>query len=79
MQFEDLLQRGYIKLSVTSWGVPILFVEKKDRTWRLCIDYRELNNVNIKNKYPLPRIDDLFDQLWGMRIFSKIDLRSGHH
>jgi hypothetical protein len=61
------------------WGAPVLFVKKKDGTLRLCIDYRQLNKLSIKNKYPLPRINDLFDQLGGASIFSKIDLRSGYH
>ena len=60
-------------------GAPVLFVKKKDGTLRLCIDYRQLNKVNVKNKYPLPRIDDLFDQMRGAKVFSKIDLRSGYH
>ena len=64
---------------LSEWGAPVLFVKKKDGTLRLCIDYRELNKIIIKNKYPLPRIDDLFDQLQGPRVFSKIDLRSGYH
>ena len=63
IRLEDLLQKGYIRPSVSPWGAPILFVKKKDGTLRLCVDYRELNKVTIKNKYPLPRIDDLFDQL----------------
>ena len=61
------------------WGAPILFVKKKDGSFRMCLDYRKLNKVTIKNKYPLPRIDDLFDQLQGTCTFSKIDLRSGYH
>ena len=79
VQLEELLEKGYIRPSVSPWGAPVLFVRKKDGTLRLCIDYRELNNVTIKNKYPLPRIEDLFDQLKGVGIFSKIDLRSGYH
>jgi len=79
IQLEDLLRKGYIRPSVSSWGAPVLFVKKKGETLRLCVDYRELNKVTIKNKYQLPRIDDLFDQLQGMGVFSKIDLRSGYH
>ena len=75
----DLLNKGFIRPSTSPWGAPVLFVIKKDGTLRLCIDYRELNKVTIKNKYPLPRIDDLFDQLQGSQVFSKIDLRSGYH
>ncbi|XP_057250714.1 uncharacterized protein LOC130591416 [Beta vulgaris subsp. vulgaris] len=78
-QLEELLQKGYIRPSVSPWGAPVLFVKKKDGTMRLCIDYREINNITIRNRYPLPRIDDLFDQLKGAGIFSKIDLRSGYH
>jgi hypothetical protein len=78
-QLEDLVDRGFIRPSVSPWGAPVLFVRKKDGSLRLCIDYRELNRVTIKNKYPLPRIDDLFDQLKGATVFSKIDLRSGYH
>jgi hypothetical protein len=77
MQLEEILKKGYICLSVSPWGAPILFVKKKDGTLRLCIDFRKLNKVTVKNKYPLPRIDDLFDQLKYAKIFSKIDLRSG--
>jgi hypothetical protein len=79
MQLEELLKKGYIRPSVSPWGAPILFVKKKDGTLRLCIDFRQLNKATVKNKYPLPRIDDLFDQLRGENIFSKIDLRSGYH
>ena len=78
-QLQDLLDKGFIRPSVSPWGAPVLFVKKKDGTLRLCIDYRQLNKVTIKNKYPLPRIDDLFDQLQGAQYFSKIDLRSGYH
>ncbi|KAL0551526.1 hypothetical protein IC582_010615 [Cucumis melo] len=79
MQLQELVDKGYIRPSVSPWGAPVLFVKKKDGTLRLCIDYRQLNKVTIRNKYPLPRIDDLFDQLRGATLFSKIDLRSGYH
>ena len=78
-QLQELLDKGLIRPSVSPWGAPILFVKKKDESLRLCIDYRELNRVTVKNKYPLPRIDDLFDQLAGAAVFSKIDLRTGYH
>jgi hypothetical protein len=78
-QLEELLDRGFIRPSVSPWGAPVLFVKKKDGSMRLCIDYWELNRVTIRNKYPLPRIDDLFDQLKEASVFSKIDLRSGYH
>ena len=68
-QLQDLLDKGFIRPSVSPWGAPVLFVKKKDGTLRLCIDYRQLNKVTIKNKYPLPRIDDLFDQLQGAQCF----------
>jgi hypothetical protein len=79
LQLKEMMDKGYIRPNVSPWGAPILFVKKKDDTLRLCIDYKQLNKVTIKNKYPLPRIDDLFDQLVGTSIFSKIDLRSGYH
>ena len=79
VQLQELLEKDFIRPSFSPWGAPVLFVKKKDGTLRLCIDYRELNKVTIKNKYPLPRIDDLFDQLQGASVFSKIDLRSGYH
>jgi hypothetical protein len=78
-QLQELLDRGFIRPSTSPWGCPALFVKKKDESLRLCIDYRPLNTVTIKNKYPLPRIDVLFDQLVGAKVFSKIDLRSGYH
>jgi hypothetical protein len=78
-QIDELLEKGYIRPSTSPWVAPVLFVEKKDGTKRMCIDYRALNEVTIKNKYPLPRIEDLFDQLRGASVFSKIDLRSGYH
>ena len=78
-QLEELLSKGFIRPSASPWGAPVLFVKKKDGSFRLCIDYRQLNKVTIKNKYPLSHIDDLFDQLQGACVFSKIDLRSGYH
>ena len=74
-----MLRKGYILPSVSPWGAPVLFVRKKDGTLRLCIDFRQLNKATVKNRYPLPRIDDLFDQLRGAKILSKIDLRLGYH
>ncbi|KAK5830740.1 hypothetical protein PVK06_014535 [Gossypium arboreum] len=78
-QLQELVDRGFVRPSHSPWGAPVLFVKKKDGSLRLCIDYRQLNKVTIKNKYPLPRIDDLFDQLKGATMFSKIDLRSGYY
>jgi hypothetical protein len=78
-QLNELEQKGYVKPSSSPWGAPVLFVKKKDGSMRLCVDYRALNEVTIKNKYPLPRIDDLFDQLKGAKYFSKIDLRLGYY
>ncbi|WVZ50761.1 hypothetical protein U9M48_001986 [Paspalum notatum var. saurae] len=78
-QLDELLEKGFIRDSVSPWGALVLFVKKKDGTMRMCIDYRDLNAVTIKNKYPLPRIDDLLDRLKGAKHFSKIDLRSGYH
>ncbi|GKA16463.1 putative reverse transcriptase domain-containing protein [Tanacetum coccineum] len=76
---RQLADRGFIRPSTSPWGAPVLFVKKKDGSFRMCIDYRELNKLTIKNRYPLPRIDDLFDQLQGSSVYSKIDLRSGYH
>ncbi|KAI3821766.1 hypothetical protein L1987_09338 [Smallanthus sonchifolius] len=78
-QLQELLSKGFIRPSHSPWGAPVLFVKKKDGSFRMCIDYRELNKLTIKNCYPLPCIDDLFDQLQGSTCFSKIDLRSGYH
>jgi hypothetical protein len=79
IQLNELLDKGYIHPSSSPWGCPAIFVKKKDQFLRLCVDYRPLNVVTIKNKYPLPRIDILFDQLAGARVFSKVDLRLGYH
>ncbi|GJR61092.1 putative nucleotidyltransferase, ribonuclease H [Tanacetum coccineum] len=78
-QLKELQDKGFIRPSSSPWGAPVLFVKKKDGSFRMCIDYRELNKLTVKNRYPLPRIDDLFDQLQGSQFFSKIDLRSGYH
>ncbi|KAA3484545.1 DNA/RNA polymerases superfamily protein [Gossypium australe] len=79
IQLQELIDKGFTRPSYSLWGAPVLFVKKKDGWMRLCIDYRQLNKVTVKNKYPLPRIDDLFDQLKGATVFSKIDLRSGYY
>ncbi|GJV17851.1 putative reverse transcriptase domain-containing protein [Tanacetum coccineum] len=78
-QLRELQDKGFIRPSSSPWGAPVLFVKKKDDSFRMCIDYKELNNLTIKTRYPLPRIDDLFDQLQGSQYFSKIDLWSGYH
>jgi hypothetical protein len=78
-QIAELQAKGFIRPSSSPWGALVLFVEKKDGTQRMCVDYRSLNEVTIKNKYPLPRIEDLFDEVKGASVFSKIDLRSGYH
>ena len=79
VQLQELLDKGFIRPSTSPWGDPVLFAKNKDKTLRLCIDYRQLNRVTIKNRYPLPRIGDLFDQLRVARVYSKIDLRTGYH
>ena len=78
-QKEELLAKGFIRPSSSPWGAPIIFVDKKDGTRRMCVDYRALNDITIKNKYPLPMIEDLFDQMRGAKVFSKIELRSSYH
>ncbi|GJU28461.1 putative nucleotidyltransferase, ribonuclease H [Tanacetum coccineum] len=78
-QLQELSDRGFIRLSTSPWGTLVLFVKKKDGSFRMCIDYWELNKLTVKNRYPLPRIDDLFNQLQGLSVYSKIDLRSGYH
>ena len=79
VQLHELLDKGFIRPTTSPWGAPVLFAKKKDKTLRLCIYYRQLNRVTIKNRYPLPRIDDVFDQLRGARVYSKINLRTGYH
>ena len=79
LQLQELLKKGFIRPSVSPWGAPMLFLKKKDNTLRLCVDYRQLNKMTLKNKYLLPRIDDLFDQLKGASVFLKINLCSGYH
>ena len=79
VQLQLLLDRGFIRPSTSPWGAPFFFSKKKDRTLQLCIDYRQLNKATIKNRYPLSRIDDLFDQLRGARVYCKIDLRTSYH
>ena len=79
VQPQELLDKDFIRSRTSPWGAPVLFANKKDKTLRLCIEYRQLNTVTIKNQYPLPRIDDLFDQLKGAQVYSKIDLRTGYH
>nr|GEX54712.1 putative reverse transcriptase domain-containing protein [Tanacetum cinerariifolium] len=79
IQLQELLEKRFIRLSSSPWGAPVLFLKKKDRSFRMCIDYRELNKLTVKNRYPFLRINDLFDQLQGSSVYSKIDLRSGYH
>ena len=79
VQLKELLDKRFIRPSTSPWGAPVLVVKKKGKTLRLCIDYRQWNRVMIRNRYPLPRIDDLFDQSRGARVYSKINLRTGHH
>jgi hypothetical protein len=78
-QFQELLDKGFIRPSISPWGALVLFVKKNDGSMRMCINYLKLNKVTIKNRYPLPRIDDLLDQLQGVQVFSKVDLRSSYH
>ncbi|GKD66667.1 hypothetical protein Tco_1308775 [Tanacetum coccineum] len=78
-QLQELSDKGFIRHNSSPWGSPALFVKKKDGSFRMCFDYRELNKLTVNNRYPLSRIDDLFDQLQGSNIYSKIDLRSGYH
>ena len=78
-QIEELMEKQFIRPSASPWGAPVLLVKKKDGSSRLCVDYRQLNKLTVKNKYPPPRIDDLLDQLKGAGVFSKIDLKSGYH
>ncbi|GKB27472.1 putative reverse transcriptase domain-containing protein [Tanacetum coccineum] len=78
-QLKELSEKGFIRPSSSPWGAPVLFVKKKDESFHMCIDYRKLNKLTVKNRYPLPRIDDLFDHLQGSSVYSKIDLQSGYH
>nr|GEY34189.1 putative reverse transcriptase domain-containing protein [Tanacetum cinerariifolium] len=78
-QLQELSNKGFLRPSSSPWGAPVLFIKKKDGSFRMCIDYRELNKLTVKTRYPLPRIDDLFDQFQGSSVYSKIDLRSGYH
>ncbi|GKE50491.1 putative reverse transcriptase domain-containing protein, partial [Tanacetum coccineum] len=78
-QLQELFDKGFIRSSSSPWGASVVFVKKKDRSFRMCIDYRELNKLTVKNRYPLSRIHDLFDQLQGSNVYSKLDLRSGYH
>nr|GFA11179.1 putative reverse transcriptase domain-containing protein [Tanacetum cinerariifolium] len=78
-QLRELSKKGFIRPSSSPWGASVLFVKKKNGSFQMCIDYTELNKLMIKNRYPLPRIDDLFDQLYGSSFYSKIDLRYGYH
>ena len=79
LQSQELLEKRFIRPSVLLRGAPRLFVKEKDGTLSLCVNYRQLNKMTVKNKYPLPKIDDLFDQLKGESVFTKIDLRFGYH
>ena len=79
IRFQELLDKGFVRPSISPWGAPVLFVKNKDGSMRMCINYQRLNQVTIKNKYQLPRIDELFDQLQGATYFSKINLRSSYH
>ena len=79
VQLHELLDKGFIRPSTSPWGGLVLFTKNKDKTLRLCIDYRQLNRVTVKNRYPLPRIDNFFGQLRGVRVYSKIDLHTGYH
>ncbi|GKA84048.1 putative reverse transcriptase domain-containing protein [Tanacetum coccineum] len=78
-QLQEISDKRFIRPTSSPWGAPVLFVKKKDGYFRMCIDYRELNKLTVKNRYPLSRIDDLFDQLQESRVYSKINLRSGYH
>ena len=79
VQLQEPLDKRFIRPSTSPWGAPVLFAKKRGKTLRLCMNYRQLNRVTIKNRYPLPRIDDLLDQLRGVRVYSMIDLRTGYH
>ena len=78
-QLDGYLQQGYIRHSKSPWGAPVLLRRKQDGTWRMCVDYKKLNKLTVKNRYPLPRLDDLIDRLLGATYFTKINLRTGYH
>src|SRR5574338_1427082 len=79
VQVDDLFQKGFIRRSISEWGAPVVFATKADGSLRLCVDYQALNKLTKKNRYPLPRIDDLFDQLIGAKVISQLDLATGFH